>query len=63
MSENSKVKKMLDDISKYDDGLTLEDNIRDRLEKTFNLYMEELASASERLLSKKPISVYKGFSD
>ena len=63
MSENSKVKKMLDDVSKYDNGLTLEDNIRDRLEKTFNLYMEELASASERLLSKKPISVYKGFSD
>lgn len=63
MSENSKVKKILKDISAYDDKLTLEDNVKDRLEKTFNLYMEELSSASDRLLCKDVSSIYRGLSE
>lgn len=58
----SKIERMIDELAEYEDGLSLEDNIKDRLDKTLNLYMEELSNASDRILGKKSSSVYKELS-
>lgn len=56
----SKVKKMYEELCTYPDNLSLVNNIRTRLKKSLDLYLDELNKASERLEGKKVRTVYKG---
>lgn len=55
----NKIEKLLYDAERYQENLTLEDNIKSRLDKTLNLYLSELESASDRIKGKKIKTVYK----
>jgi len=57
----SKVKQLWNDVKDYHE-LTLQDNIKERLNKTLNRYLDDLDSSSDRLLGKKTKTVYKELS-
>ena len=56
---SSKVKKMYDELCKYENNLSMSDNIESRLKKSLDLYLDELNKASDRLNGKKTNTVYK----
>ena len=55
----TKIEKLYKEVCAQEEHLTLEDNIKQRLQKTLNNYIEELDSASDRIRSKKITTVYK----
>lgn len=55
----TKIEKLYRDVCIQEEHLTLEDNIKERLQKTLNNYITELDSASDRIRSKKITTVYK----
>lgn len=61
----NKVERLLEDLDKFvskNNSLSLEDNIKNRLEKNLSLYLSELKNSEERLLSKKTTTVFKELS-
>ena len=55
----TKIEKLYRDVCTQEEHLTLEDNIKERWQKTLNNYITELDSASDRIRSKKITTVYK----
>ena len=55
----SKVERLAEEIEKYEDNITLRDNIEARLQKTLENYLDQLESSSDRILSKKLKTVYR----
>jgi hypothetical protein len=50
---------MYDELCKYENNLSMSDNIESRLKKSLDLYLDELNKASDRLNGKKTNTVYK----
>ena len=57
----TKIQRLWDEVKDYQE-LTISDNIKERLNKTLNRYLEDLNSSSDRLLGKKVRTVYKELS-